>query len=74
MVLSITDGHENSSSEFTLPIVRQIIEAHTSAGSTFVFLGRVDAPRGLLGDAAGSADFFEGDTSAEEDRTPRHGN
>ena len=38
VVVSITDGHENASREFTLTAVRQLIDAHTTAGWTFVFL------------------------------------
>lgn len=114
VVVSITDGHENSSSEFTLPVVRRLVGAHIAAGWTFVFLG---AALDVYGEAGGlgydprsvqsfaadgtgaavafdslsrsarsmrhkvrfsmpvdTADFFEGDKSAEDDRTRRHGN
>ena len=39
VMVSITDGHENASSEFTLAAVRQLVEARTANGWTFVFLG-----------------------------------
>jgi Mg-chelatase subunit ChlD len=39
VVVSVTDGHENASREFTLSSIRQLIGAHRSAGWTFVFLG-----------------------------------
>lgn len=37
--VSITDGHENASSEFGLDTVKQLIDGHTRDGWTFVFLG-----------------------------------
>ena len=36
---TITDGHENCSSEFKLSAIRKTIEERTAAGWTFVFLG-----------------------------------
>lgn len=50
VIVSITDGHENASCEYTLAAVRQLIEAHTSAGWTFVFLG---AAPDVYGEAGG---------------------
>jgi hypothetical protein len=50
LVVSITDGHENASSEYTLTAVRQLIAAHTAAGWTFVFLG---AALDVYGEAGG---------------------
>lgn len=50
VVVTITDGHENASREFTLPAVRQLIDAHTAAGWTFVFLG---AALDVYGEAGG---------------------
>ena len=50
VVVSITDGHENASREFTLTAVRQLIDAHTAAGWTFVFLG---AALDVYGEAGG---------------------
>ena len=39
VVVSITDGHENASGEFTLAAINQLVAAHQAAGWTFVFLG-----------------------------------
>ena len=50
LVVSITDGHENASREFTLAAVRQLIEAHTAAGWSFVFLGAALDVYGEAGD------------------------
>jgi hypothetical protein len=50
MVVSITDGHENASSQYTLAGVRQLVAAHTVAGWTFVFLG---AALDVYGEAGG---------------------
>lgn len=50
LVVSITDGHENASREFTLATVRQLIDAHSAAGWTFVFLG---AALDVYGEAGG---------------------
>ena len=50
VVVSITDGHENASREYTLPAVRQLIAAHTAGGWTFVFLG---AALDVYGEAGG---------------------
>lgn len=50
VVASITDGHENASTEFTLATVRQLIDAHRAAGWTFVFLG---AALDVYGEAGG---------------------
>jgi len=36
---TITDGLENSSTEFTLEAIKKLIEARTTDGWTFVFLG-----------------------------------
>lgn len=36
---TITDGHENASTEFKLDAIRKTIEERTAAGWTFVFLG-----------------------------------
>ena len=49
-MVSITDGHENASSEYTLATVKQLIAAHTLAGWTFVFLG---AALDVYGEAGG---------------------
>ena len=48
--MSITDGHENASRELSLATVRQLIDAHTAAGWTFVFLG---AAPDVYGEAGG---------------------
>ncbi len=50
VVVSITDGHENASREYTLAAVSQLIGAHTAAGWTFVFLG---AALDVYGEAGG---------------------
>jgi hypothetical protein len=50
VVVSITDGHENASREYTLAAVSQLIAAHTAAGWTFVFLG---AALDVYGEAGG---------------------
>jgi hypothetical protein len=50
VVVSITDGHENASSEFSLGAVRQLVDAHTAAGWSFVFLG---AALDVYGEAGG---------------------
>ena len=50
VVVSITDGNENASCEFTLSAVRQLIDAYTAAGWTFVFLG---AALDVYGEAGG---------------------
>jgi hypothetical protein len=50
MVVSITDGHENASSRYTLAGVRQLVAAHSVAGWTFVFLG---AALDVYGEAGG---------------------
>lgn len=50
VVVSITDGHENASREYTLTAVSQLIAAHTAAGWTFVFLG---AALDVYGEAGG---------------------
>jgi Mg-chelatase subunit ChlD len=39
LVVSVTDGHENASREFTLDSVRRLVADRTRAGWTFVFLG-----------------------------------
>jgi hypothetical protein len=39
VMVSITDGHENASREYTLTSVKQLISAYSAAGWTFVFLG-----------------------------------
>jgi len=64
VVVSITDGHENASQEFTLAAVRQLIDAHTTAGWTFVFLGAgpdVYAEAGGLGYDVRSVQAFAAD-------------
>jgi uncharacterized protein YegL len=38
LFVSITDGHENCSREQTLASIKQLVDAHTAAGWTFVFL------------------------------------
>lgn len=48
--VSITDGHENASRELSLATVRQLMDAHTAAGWTFVFLG---AAPDVYGEAGG---------------------
>lgn len=50
VVVSITDGHENASSELSLPQVRSLVEDRTAAGWTFVFLG---AAIDVYGEAGG---------------------
>ncbi len=50
VIVSITDGHENASSEYTLAAVKQLIAAHTLGGWTFVFLG---AALDVYGEAGG---------------------
>jgi Mg-chelatase subunit ChlD len=39
VIATITDGHENQSTEHTLATIRQLVEQRTAAGWTFVFLG-----------------------------------
>ena len=39
LFISITDGQENQSREFTLETVRSLIDAYTTAGWQFVFMG-----------------------------------
>lgn len=39
IVVSITDGHENASTEMSLAAVRRLVEERSAAGWTFVFLG-----------------------------------
>ena len=36
---TITDGHENASTEFKLDVIRTMLEERTAAGWTFVYLG-----------------------------------
>jgi len=48
--VTITDGHENNSTEFTLPRVRELIENCESEGWTFVYLS---ADLNAYGDARG---------------------
>jgi hypothetical protein len=50
VVVSITDGHENASREYALSTIRQLIQAHSAAGWTFVFLG---AALDVYGEAGG---------------------
>jgi hypothetical protein len=50
LFVSITDGHENASHEYSLATVRQLIEAHKAAGWSFVFLG---AALDVYGEAGG---------------------
>lgn len=50
VVVSITDGHENSSSEFSLSAVRRLVEERTAGGWQFVFLG---AALDVYGEAGG---------------------
>ncbi len=38
LFVSITDGHENCSGEQTLASIKQLVDAHSAAGWTFVFL------------------------------------
>lgn len=39
LFISITDGHENQSTEFTLEAIRSLVDAYTTAGWQFVFMG-----------------------------------
>ena len=50
VVVSITDGHENASREYSLSTVTQLVGAHTAAGWSFVFLG---AALDVYGEAGG---------------------
>lgn len=50
VVVSITDGHENASREFTLDAVRARVAERQAAGWTFVFLG---AALDVYGEAGG---------------------
>lgn len=62
--VSITDGHENASREYTLATIRQLVDAHTAAGWTFVFLGAgvdVYGEAGAMGYGAGSVQAFAPD-------------
>jgi len=64
VVVSITDGHENSSREMTLAAVRRMIEARNAAGWTFVFLGAaldVYGEAGDLGYSPGSSQAWLAD-------------
>lgn len=49
VVVSITDGHENASTELNLATVRQLVEQRTAQGWTFVFLS---AALDVYGEAA----------------------
>lgn len=62
--VSITDGHENASQEYTLAAITQLIAAHTAAGWTFVFLGAaldVYGEAGGMGYAPGAVQSFMAD-------------
>ncbi|NLV54347.1 MAG: VWA domain-containing protein [Acidimicrobiales bacterium] len=62
--VSITDGHENSSHEYRLATIRQLVDAHTAAGWDFVFLGAgvdVYGEAGSMGYAGGSVQAFAPD-------------
>ena len=50
VVVSITDGHENASSELSLAQVRAMVEDRIAAGWTFVFLGAALDVYGEAGD------------------------
>jgi hypothetical protein len=50
VVVSITDGHENASREFSLDAVRKLVAERQAAGWTFVFLG---AGLDVYGEAGG---------------------
>jgi hypothetical protein len=50
VIVSVTDGHENASQEYTLSIVTQMVRAHTAGGWSFVFLG---AALDVYGEAGG---------------------
>jgi hypothetical protein len=50
LFVSVTDGHENASREFSLESVRRLVEARTEAGWNFVFLG---AALDVYGEAGG---------------------
>jgi uncharacterized protein YegL len=69
LIVSITDGHENASTRFTLTAVRQLVEAYTAAGWTFVFLGAavdVYAEAGGLGYDVRSVQSFAADGTGTE--------
>lgn len=62
--ISITDGHENASTEADLPAVRKLVDKHTEAGWTFVFLSAaldVYGEAGGLGNDARSTQAFAAD-------------
>jgi Mg-chelatase subunit ChlD len=64
VVVSITDGHENSSREFTVSGIRDLITERESAGWTFVFLSAaldVYGEAGDLGYRAGNVQSFRAD-------------
>ena len=50
LIVSITDGHENSSSEYSLATINQSVAAHQEAGWTFGFLS---AALDVYGEAGG---------------------
>ncbi len=68
IVVIMTDGHENASQEFTLPAVRQLIQAQEKADEwTFIYLGAnqdaIDVASGL-GVGAGQALTYSGPKTA----------
>ena len=69
VVVSITDGHENASREYSLATVQQLIAVHTAAGWSFVFLGAaldVYGEAGGLGYDSRSVQSFAPDGSGAE--------
>lgn len=64
--ISITDGHENASTELSLPAVKELIAKHRAAGFTFVFLSAaldVYGEASGLGHGVGAVQSFEPDAT-----------
>ncbi len=64
LFISITDGQENQSTEFTLETIRSLVEAYTSTGWQFVFMGAgldVYQEAQAMGYAAASVQAFMAD-------------
>ncbi|MFM7065154.1 MAG: VWA domain-containing protein [Actinomycetes bacterium] len=64
LFISITDGHENQSTEFTLEAIRSLVDAYTTAGWQFVFMGAgldVYQEAQAMGYAAASVQAFLAD-------------
>jgi hypothetical protein len=62
--VSITDGHENQSREFTLDRIRQLVTEKQAQGWTFVFLSAaldVYGEANAMGVRAGSTQAFRAD-------------